>query len=290
METTSLSTELWTGGLIGFREALEATMLVVILILILKNGKRDDLIPSIWKGVLLGVGASIITALIFELLIGSFEENEAWFEGILMVASSILIAIVIFHLIKHHSKNELENLAEKAMLDESSGANSLSVIAFLSVWREGSETVVFLGASTETMWAILGLIIGIGIAIFVGWLMMTKGVNVDIKKMFTISTVFLIFVGAGLFAHGIHELQEDDAGLIPVYNEEVWDFNPEWDGEGDAPVLHDKGSVGGLFRAVIGWNGDPTLLEFCGWAAYLGVMAALMKRDSMVQTPTEESV
>ncbi len=287
---TTLMADLWTGGLIGFREALEATMIVVILVLILKNGKRDDLIPNIWKGVAAGVGASVVTALIFELVIGNFEDNEAWFEGILMVASSVLIAVVIFHLIKHHSKNELENLAEKAMLDSTSGAKSLSVIAFLSVWREGSETVVFLGASTDTLWAILGLVIGIGIAISLGWLMMAKGVKIDIKKMFTISTVFLIFVGAGLFAHGIHELQEDDAGLIPVYNEEVWDLNPEWDGEGDAPIMHDKGTIGGLFRAIIGWNGDPTLLEFCGWVTYLGAMAALMKRDSMAHTPAEESV
>ena len=72
--------DLWTGGLIGFREALEATLLVVILLLFLKNSKRDDLTSSIWKGVGYGIFASIITAILFELVIGSFEENEAWFE------------------------------------------------------------------------------------------------------------------------------------------------------------------------------------------------------------------
>ena len=274
----SILADFWTGGLIGFREALEATLLVVILILILRNGKREDLVPSIWKGVWLGVAASVVTALIFELIIGNFEDNEAWFEGFLMVASAILIAFVILHLVKHHSKKELEEFAEKAMLDSTNGAKTLSVIAFLSVWREGSETVVFLGASTETIWAIVGLAVGIAIAVALGWLMMKKGVQVDIKKLFSITTTLLIFVGAGLLAHGVHELQEEDAGLIPVINEELWDVNPEWDGEGDAPILHDKGAIGGIFRAMIGWNGDPTLLEFASWVAYLGVMYGLINR------------
>jgi high-affinity iron transporter len=277
---STLVADLWAGGSIGFREALEATMIVVILILLLRNGKREDLVSSIWKGVGLGVGASIVTAIIFEMVIGNFEDNEAWFEGILMIISSILIAIVVFHLIKHYSKKDLEDFAEKAMLDSTNGAKSLSIIAFLSVWREGSETVIFLGAGTESMWAIAGLAIGIAIAIVLGWLMLDKGVHIDIKKLFTASTVLLIFVGAGLLAHGVHELQEEDAGMIPVYNEEIWDLNPEWDGEGTAPVLHDKGTIGGLFRALIGWNGDPTLLEFCSWVGYLGAMFAIMKKGS----------
>ena len=280
----SLLADFWTGGLIGFREALEATLIVVILILILRNGKREDLVPSIWKGVWLGVGASVITALIFEFIIGNFEDNEAWFEGFLMIASAILIAFVILHLVKHHSKKELEEFAEKAMLDSTNGARTLSVIAFLSVWREGSETVVFLGASTETMWAIVGLGVGIAIAVVLGWLMLIKGVQIDINKLFTITTTLLIFVGAGLFAHGVHELQEDDAGLIPVINEEIWDLNPEWDGEGDAPALHDKGTIGGIFRAMIGWNGDPTLLEFITWVSYLGVMYGLINNTKKHST------
>ena len=205
-----------------------------------------------------------------------------------MLASSILIAVVVFHLIKHHSKEELERFAEEAISDQEKGANALMVIAFLSVWREGSETVVFMSAGTETSWAILGLLIGISAAVLLGWLMISKGVQVDIKRLFTITTVLLIFVGAGLAAHGVHELQEDEVGLIPVYNEELWNVNPQWDGTGDAPILHDKGMVGGILRAVLGWNGDPTMLEFFTWVGYLTVMGILYKRDTESHTPAED--
>lgn len=281
--------DFWTGGLIGFREALEATLIVVIFMLILKKSERPELMNSIWKGVGLGIVASIITALAFEFIIGGFAENEAWFEGVLMLVSAGLIAIVIFHLVKHHSKSELEKLAEDAVTDLDGGAKALSVIAFLSVWREGAETVIFMSAGTETNWAILGLLIGISAAVFLGWLIQSRGAKVNVKKFFTATTILLIFVGAGLAAHGVHELQEEDAGIIPVYNEEIWNVNPEWDGTGNAPVMHDKGAVGGMMRAMVGWNGDPTMLEFFTWMGYLSVMGILYKRDTDAHTPAEES-
>ena len=279
--------DLWTGGLIGFREALEATLLVVILLLFLKNSKRDDLTSSIWKGVGYGIFASIITAILFEFVIGSFEQNEAWFEGILMVASSIIIAFVILHLVKHLSKEDIENYTQQA-LDSGNGGKAMFSIAFLSVWREGSETVVFLSASTDTMWAIVGLMIGIVISVSLGWAMLNKGMKVNIKKLFSISTMLLILVGAGLLAHGVHELQEEEAGIIPVIVDELWNVNPEWDGTGDAPALHDKGVIGGLFAAMLGWNGDPTLLEVLAWVAYFGVMYYLVKKDNKPTTKSSE--
>jgi high-affinity iron transporter len=281
--------DIWMGGLIGFREALEATLIVVIFMLILKKSARPELMNSIWKGVGLGIVASILTTIAFEFFIGGFAENEAWFEGVLMLVSAGLIAIVVFHLIKHHSKSELEKLAKDAVSDLDGGAKALSIIAFLSVWREGAETVIFMSTGTETNWAILGLFIGICAAVFLGWLIQSRGVEVNVKKFFTATTILLIFVGAGLAGHGVHELQDEDAGIIPVYNEEIWDVNPEWDGTGNAPVMHDKGAIGGMMRAMVGWNGDPTMLEFFTWMGYLSIMGILYKRDTDAHSPAEES-
>ena len=281
--------DIWTGGLIGFREALEATLIVVIFMLILKKSERPELINSIWKGVGLGVIASIVTALVFQFIIGGFAANEAWFEGILMLLSAVLIAVVVFHLIKHHSRAELEKVAQDAVSDIDGGAKTLSAIAFLSVWREGSETVVFMSAGTETMWALLGLLEGISAAVFIGWLIHSRGAKVNVKKLFTSTTLLLIFVGAGLAAHGVHELQADNVGLIPVFDDELWNVNPDWDGTGDAPVLHDKGLIGGMLRATIGWNGDPTMLEFFTWVGYLVAMGFLYKRDTDAHSPAEET-
>ncbi len=280
--------DLWAGGLIGFREALEATLLVVIFLMIARRLERPEMMRGVWKGVAIGLVLSLLTAVAFERLIGGFEQNEAWFEGFLMLGSAIVIAVVVLHLIRHWTKGEIEQRIEDLLASGTDPSRGAMLIALFSVWREGSETVVFMAAGTETRWAILGLVVGIAAAVTIGWLILERGVRVDIKRLFHVTTVLLIFVGAGLAAHGVHELQEEDAGLLPVFVEEVYQVNPDWDGTGTAPVLHEKGAIGGLFAAAFGWNGNPTLLEVLTWFAYLGVLGWLYLRDDEAHSPGEE--
>ena len=280
--------DLWAGSLIGFREALEATLLVVIFLLIARRLDRPELMRGVWKGVGVGLLLSLITALGFELLIGGFEENEAWFEGFLMLASSVVIAIVVLHLIRHWTKGEIEERIESILASGVDPGRGVMLISLFSVWREGSETVVFMAAGTQTQWAIVGLLIGILLAIAIGWLILERGVRINVKRLFSITTVLLIFVGAGLAAHGVHELQEDEVGLLPVFVDELWQLNPDWDGTGSAPILHEKGAIGGLFVAAFGWNGNPTLLEVITWACYLSVLGGLFLRDDTAHSPGEE--
>ncbi|MAJ50609.1 MAG: high-affinity iron transporter, partial [Flammeovirgaceae bacterium] len=38
------------------------------------------------------------------------------------------------------------------------------------------------------------------------------------------------------------------------------------------PVLHDKGMIGGLFKGLFGYNGDPSAIELLTWlTAVLGL-------------------
>jgi high-affinity iron transporter len=280
--------DLWAGGLIGFREALEATLLVVIFLLIARRLERPELMRGVWKGVAFGLGLSLLTALLFETIIGGFEQNEAWFEGVLMVLSAVVIGVVVLHLIRHWTKQEIEHRIEEMLATGADPGRGAMLIALFSVWREGSETVVFMSAGTETAWALVGLVVGIAGAVTIGWLILERGVRVDIKRLFSVTTVLLIFVGAGLAAHGVHELQEEEAGLIPVFVDELWSVNPEWDGTGTAPLLHEQGAIGGLFAAAFGWNGNPTLLEVLTWCAYASTLGWLYLREDEAHSPGEE--
>jgi high-affinity iron transporter len=280
--------DLWAGGLIGFREALEATLLVVIFLLIARKLERPELMRGVWKGVGIGLVLSLLTALFFEAVIGGFEENEAWFEGVLMLLSALVIAVVVLHLIRHWTKHEIELRIEEMLASGADPGRGAMFIALFSVWREGSETVVFMSAGTETAWALLGLLFGIAAAVTIGWLILERGVRVDVKRLFSVTTVLLIFVGAGLAAHGVHELQEDEVGLIPVFVDELWSVNPAWDGTGAAPLLHEKGAIGGLFAAAFGWNGNPTLLEVLTWAVYASTLGWLYLREDEAHSPGEE--
>ena len=270
------------GSLIGLREAVEAALIIGVLMTWLVRSNRGSLSNWIWYGVGAGIVASLMVAALFAWVWGgleSFEEHEALFEGVLEMFAALLLTLVIIHFIRHPSARELENWADEAFKQKH--GMGLFMISFLSVWREGSETVVFIGAGTEGTDAIVGVFFGIVVATGFAYAFFTRGMEVDISKLFKITNVLLILFAAGLVAHGFHELQE--AGVAPVVIEEVWNVNPEVNSETTYPLLHEKGAIGGIFKALFGWNGNPSLLEVLAWCGYTGGMLFLLSRGSEKQ-------
>ena len=195
------------GFLIGFREALEAALIVGVLISLLYRTKRELMTKWVWSGVVLALIASVLTWMIFETFVGEFsKKNEELFEGLLYLVAAILITTVILHVVGHASKEVLENKAENAI--EIREAFGIGLLAFVSVWREGVETVIFIGAGTESSSAITGLFIGIVLAAAIGYVLFATTKNLDIRFMFNVSTSLLIGFAAYLVMKAIHEFGE----------------------------------------------------------------------------------
>jgi len=195
------------GFLIGFREALEAALIVGVLISLLYRTKRELMAKWVWSGVVLALIASVTTWMIFEIFVGEFsKKNEELFEGLLYLVAAILITTVILHVIGHASKEILENKAERAI--EIREAFGIGLLAFVSVWREGVETVIFIGAGTESSSAIAGLFIGIVLAAAIGYVLFPTTKNLDIRFMFNVSTSLLLGFAAYLVMKAIHEFGE----------------------------------------------------------------------------------
>ncbi len=282
MADAILWSDFLAGSLIGLREAVEAALIIGVLMTWLVRSNRGSLSNWIWYGVGAGIAASLVVAALFAWVWGgleSFEEHEALFEGVLEIFAALLLTLVIVHFIRHPSARELENWAEETFKQKH--GMGLFLISFLSVWREGSETVIFIGAGTEGTDAIVGVFFGIVVATGFAYAFFSRGMEVDISKLFKITNVLLILFAAGLVAHGFHELQE--AGVAPVVVEEVWNVNPEVDSETAYPLLHEKGAIGGIFKALFGWNGNPSLLEVLAWCGYTGGMLFLLGRGSEKQ-------
>jgi len=195
------------GFLIGFREALEAALIIGVLISLLYRTRRELMAKWVWGGVVLALVASVLTWMTFEIFVGEFsKKNEELFEGLLYLVAAILITTVILHVIGHASKEVLENKAEKAI--ETREAFGIGLLAFVSVWREGVETVIFIGAGTESSSAITGLFIGIVLAAAIGYVLFATTKNLDIRFMFNVSTSLLIGFAAYLVMKAIHEFGE----------------------------------------------------------------------------------
>ena len=195
------------GFLIGFREALEAALIIGVLISLLYRTRRELMAKWVWGGVVLALIASVLTWMTFEIFVGEFsKKNEELFEGLLYLVAAILITTVILHVIGHASKEILENKAEKAI--EIREAFGIGLLAFVSVWREGVETVIFIGAGTESSSAITGLFIGIVLAAAIGYVLFATTKNLDIRFMFNVSTSLLVGFAAYLVMKAIHEFGE----------------------------------------------------------------------------------
>jgi len=195
------------GFLIGFREALEAALIIGVLISLLYRTRRELMAKWVWGGVVLALIASVLTWMTFEIFVGEFsKKNEELFEGLLYLVAAILITTVILHVIGHASKEILENKAERAI--EIREAFGIGLLAFVSVWREGVETVIFIGAGTENSDAITGLFIGIVLAAAIGYVLFATTKNLDIRFMFNVSTSLLVGFAAYLVMKAIHEFGE----------------------------------------------------------------------------------
>lgn len=249
-----------TGFLITFRETLEAVLVIGIVLAYLVKIKQLQYKRFVWWGIIFGILASIAGAIIFTALFGGLSgRTEEIFEGILMFVAAGLLTTMILWMAKQ-GKYVAQELEEKVFHEiGEKHAIGLMALVFFAVLREGIETVIFLGAASRVEELnIFGPVLGIGLALIVGWLFFWGATKLKIRWFFKVTSIILIFFAAGLIAYGIHEFQE--ARMLPVIIEHVWDTNL---------ILDENSSLGGILKALFGYNGNPSLIEVISWTTYL---------------------
>ncbi len=249
--------------IITFRETLEAALLVGIVVSYLNRVEKTNLNRYVYFGIIAGIGSSVVGAYLFSLLVGGFSGRpEEIFEGFLMIFGAILITSMILWMMKKSNiAKDIETKLDSTI--DSIPKWSIFSVVFISTLREGIETVIFLGTTSivseeNSLW---GAILGILGALVVGFLIFKGSMRINLHLFFSTTSLFLIFVAAGLLAHGIQELQE--ARLVPIVIEHVYDVNP---------ILDENGVFGGILKGLFGYNGNPSLMEFILYSLYLIVV------------------
>ena len=265
--------------IITFRETLEAALVVGIILAYLIKIKKERYNNVVYLGIVSAVIASIIGAFLFNMLAGGFTGRaEEIFEGIAMIFAAFLITfMIIWMLNQKHIVVDLHKKVSKE-ISESHRAG-LFFLVFTSVFREGIETVIFLGAASFASAEnnIVGALLGITAAIILGYAMFIWSKKINIKAFFNVTSILLILFAAGLVAHGIHEFEE--AKLLNPIMEHVWDINPAAPlaEKGIYPALHENGIVGSFFKGMFGYNGNPSLLEILSYLGYFVVIFLIYK-------------
>lgn len=269
-----------TSFLITIREALEAALIIGIIAAYVAKLGRKDLNRYINAGIISALIASAVVAFVFKLVYGEFQgTTEQLFEGVASLTASVVLTYMIFWMTQN-SKQIKGEIQEKIELSISKNQMiGIAFLSFIAVFREGVETVLFLGtlAIKSPVDTIAGFIIGLT-AVIVLSIIMFKGIyRLDLNRFFKYTSVLLILFSAGLVATGVHEFNE--AGIIPEGIEHVWDINPPQNPDGSYPALHENGLVGGSLKAILGYNGNPSLTEVLAYAGYWIIIGIFVYRS-----------
>jgi high-affinity iron transporter len=247
---------------IGLREGLEASLIVGIIASFLARSGRRDALKATW----IGVAAAIVLCLAIgiALVTLSRELPQQAQEGLETVVGAFAVVMVTFMILwmSRHArsmKRELEGAAAVAL--KRGSATALVAMAFLAVLREGFETSVFLvsviNESNNATSATIGALVGIVIAVVIGYGIYRGGVHLNLARFFKITGIVLILVAAGLTMTVLHTAHE--AGWINAGQATAVDLS--W--------LVNPGTVlASLLTGVLGLQPKPTVLEAIGWVLY----------------------
>lgn len=268
--------------IITFRETLEAALIIGIVLSYLIKTKQTKYNNVVYIGVALAIVASIFGAFLFNSLNDGFSGRaEEIFEGITMIIGAVLLTTMILWMMKQkHIVAELEQRVASEITE--THKFGLFSLIFVAVLREGIETVIFLQAASfvSTDSNLIGALLGVGIAITIGYAIFVGSMKINLKKFFNITSILLILFAAGLVAQGVHEFQE--AKIVPTAVEHVWDINPALNTDGSYPMMHEKGYIGSIFKGLFGYNGDPSLIEILSYLFYLGIVVLLWRNIEKV--------
>lgn len=258
--------------MITLREGIEAALIVAIILAYLRKANAQQLAKPVYFGIAAGIAASIGVAAAFVALSVEFEgELEQLFEGTTMfLAAAILTTMIVW--MQKNSKTYSEELRNKVSIalggKETLGLASL---AFVSIFREGIETVLFIGSasfSTSGLQLLLGGALGLGVSVAVAVAIIRYSVRLNLSTFFKATGILLVIFAAGLVAHGVHEFEE--AGLVGPVVANVYDIN--W-------LLDDHSDLGRLMTALFGYNGNPSLTEILAYLSYWVIVIAFVYRS-----------
>lgn len=279
-----MSSSLAPSLLITFREALEAALIVAIVASYLKRIGKQNFNKYLYQGVLAAVIVSTLVGLGIFVVFGELSETAAEaFEGVASLLATVVLTYMILWMAQHAQNIRVE-LEQKIGVAITTGQLAgIIALSFVSVLREGLETVLFLTAlaTTDAAGTVIGIVVASAIVVALAFLIIRGTYRIDIRKFFQYTSVILVIFAAGLAGSGTHDLIEagGDVGIrFGVLAQSAYNINPPLNPDGSYPLLHDQGAVGSIFASLVGYSGDPEWLRIIVYLAYWLIVGAYVLR------------
>lgn len=208
---------IWDAALILLREGLEALLIILALVSFLNKSGQIKMRKWIYVGAFVGVLLSAIAAILMSTILNSatIDTNRELMEGYVgLVAAAMMIGVGIWL----HSKSSVvswNRYISKQMGNAISNGSifAMAMISFLSVFREGAETLVFyagIAPKMETSQFILGIVVALLILAVVAVVLFKASGKIPIHKFFAVATILIYVLAFKIIGVSLHTLQLTD--------------------------------------------------------------------------------
>ncbi len=202
----------WDAALILLREGVEALLIIMALLTVTRKSEQTKASKWIVTGSVIGIVLSIALAFIFKAIFENLGSTRELTEGLVGIGSVILMIIVGIWLHSKSSLDSWQNFINKNM-DKAMSTGSIvtfGLVAFLSVFREGAETIIFyLGivGKISTWSLILGIIVASVILALIAIFFNQITKWIPIHRLFFIMSLFIFILAFKILGVSIHTLQ-----------------------------------------------------------------------------------
>lgn len=259
--------------LIFFREALEASMICSIMLAYLKQLGRPDRFKDVWIGVISAIVVASVGGFFVFRTLQSYDGSalQGKIEGITYLVACGVLTYMTFWM-KRQSRQLSKELKSRISAAVTGGSMfAISFIAFITVGREGLETVVFMIAiafQTKPALLLLGALVGIAAGLLLSYFIYVLGKRINLKHFFNTMGTLLMLFGAGLLADGIESFQQ--VNWIPFQH-------PMWN---TSSFLGEDTTFGDIMHSFFGYAASPSILQVILYAGYLAFVLWFFWRQS----------
>ncbi len=250
-------------ALIALREGLEALLITGILLGLVTRLGRPDARKHVWLGFWSAVAGSVLAGWVIQrYLFTAFEAGGggAWFELIAALLAVATLTYMVFWMWSHTTQVIAQAKDRVATALTTGSLVTIVFITFISVIREGLETVLFYsalaGQYTFLDLALSGLV-GFAVSAGLVYLVLKTSRKIGLKRFFTATGIFLIIVAAMLLTHVVGAITE--LGWIDP-QPAIWDTSA---------AIADDSITGRLLHATMGYTATPSLLQAVLYFGYL---------------------
>ena len=248
---------------IFFRESLEASLIVGIILAYLHRVGRGDRARAVWLGVGAALALDLALGLVTYHVIRAYDGSRVQLAlegGTYLIATGMLTYMSFW--MQDHSRQLRRSLEARvgAALDRGS-VLALVVLAALTVGREGLETVFFTLAIAlhSRPWALAaGGAAGLALGLDVSHAIYRLGRRVPLGLFFRVLGVLLFLFAAGLLADGIQNFQA--LGWLPFLGRTVWHSQG---------LLSESSAAGDILHTLLGYAQAPSVLQVGAYVAFL---------------------